>query len=333
METTSEELTLKVEDLWVSYYLEGREAFAVRDIYLDVGKGEVVGVVGESGSGKSTLAHAIIGLLPRNSRISKGRILFKGRDITKVKTDQRYLYRGTNIFMIFQDPMSSLNPTMKIRDQLQEAIDVRSGRRGWSVGMWKPPKGDNEEEIVDSLERVGIKRPRVIMEKYPHQLSGGERQRIMIAMAYLLKPSLLIADEPTTALDMITQAQVMRLLSELRENLGLSVLFISHDMVLVGQIADRIVVMYAGKAVEEGKAEEIIESPMHPYTKGLINSIPDGYKNEKRIESIPGSPPNILKLPSGCSFNPRCKLAMEKCISEDPETRVLGGRKVACHLY
>ncbi|MEM3671234.1 MAG: ABC transporter ATP-binding protein [Thermoprotei archaeon] len=359
---------LEVDGLNVSYKSQGKMLTAVDGLTFSIEKGEMLGLVGESGSGKSSVGLAIMRLLPRNA-VSEGKILFGGVNILEIPQRQTHLFRGTGIAMIFQEPMTSLNPVMRIGQQLEEALAVRRSRArgapsGGSVGMayrrelqedelskevsatgrWlglrKPAENFAagtrlDREVVDALDKVGIKSPETSAYKYPHELSGGERQRVMIAMAYILRPSMLVADEPTTALDVTTQAQVLELLDSLRRELGTAVLFISHDLLVVGQVADRIAVMYAGKIVEEGTVREIFEDPLHPYTQGLLKSMPVAYRNQGRIQAIPqgkvGETPQLLE---GCRFHTRCPSAMEICRSVSPEMAAIRGEhRAACHLY
>ncbi len=339
---------LTVSDLWVDYRTKAAWASAVRGVSLSVGAGEVIGVVGESGSGKSSLALAIMKLLPANAR-ARGEIRVMGKDVVALPSKDAHRYRGAGMTMIFQEPMTSLNPVMRVSDQLSEAV-VSRGEHG-KLEMFRSdamavPKGSDprfamgreradppSKEAVEALRQVRISDPERTAAKYPHELSGGERQRVMIAMSFLLRPRLLVADEPTTALDVTTQAQVLSLLLKLSRE-GTSIIFVSHDILVVGQVAQRVAVMYAGEVVEHGPAEAVLKNPLHPYTKGLIGSIPGGFKGERRIEQIPGSPPDILRLPSGCKFNPRCKFAMERCRTEETELKELEKNHfVACHLY
>ncbi|ACP47535.1 oligopeptide/dipeptide ABC transporter, ATPase subunit [Sulfolobus islandicus Y.N.15.51] len=333
---------LSLENLWITYYKGNKSAYAVRGVSLEVNYNQVVGIVGESGSGKSTLGHSIIGLLPNNAKVEKGKIIFEETDLAKINKSDFYRFRGKRgIFMIFQDPMTSLNPTIKVKEQLVEIIKNRPNENSvntlshWFIG--KVNKSEivrDEKQLIESLKKVGFRNPDEILDKYPHQLSGGERQRIMIAMAYLLKPKLLIADEPTTALDVITQAQVLKMLLELKEEYKSSIIFISHDITLVSQISDKVIVMYGGIVMEEASSEEILKNPLNPYTKGLVASIPNYFKGKGKISSIPGFPPNIFELPQGCPFNPRCNLAMSVCKSQLPKLKSIGeSHSVACHLY
>lgn len=340
---------LRVSDLWVDYRTKSSWASAVRGVELSVNEGEVLGVVGESGSGKSSLALAVMKLLPANAR-TRGRVELLGRDMVSVSKGEAHAYRGVGMTMIFQEPMTSLNPVMRVSEQLAEAL--RSRRSHSKIEVFRsdivevpkepdprfalrPPRASPPtEEVIQALREVRISDPERTASKYPHELSGGERQRVMIAMTFLLRPRLLVADEPTTALDVTTQAQVLSLLIRLSKEERTAVIFVSHDILVVGQIAQRVAVMYAGEVVELGSAEAVLKNPIHPYTKGLVQSIPSGFKGESRIEQIAGSPPDIMRLPAGCKFNPRCKFALEKCKVEETRLKeVEPGHFVACHLY
>ena len=340
---------LKVSGLWVDYRTKATWASAVRGVDLTVGAGEVIGVVGESGSGKSSLALAIMKLLPANAK-ARGRIEVLGRDMVGLPSRESHHYRGAGMTMIFQEPMTSLNPVMRVSEQLSEAVRSRGehhklemyradslivpGGRDPRFALGPERSAPPSKEAVDALRQVRISDPERTASKYPHELSGGERQRVMIAMSFLLRPRVLVADEPTTALDVTTQAQVLSLLLGLSRDEGTSVIFVSHDILVVGQVAQRVAVMYAGEVVELGPTEAVLKNPLHPYTKGLIGSIPSGFKGGKRIEQIPGSPPDILALPSGCKFNPRCKFAMERCRTEETSMKEMEkDHFVACHLY
>ena len=340
---------LRISGLWVDYRTKSAWASAVRGVDLSVDEGEIVGVVGESGSGKSSLALAVMKLLPSNAR-TKGEIQVMGRNMVEVPGKRAHLYRGTGMTMIFQEPMTSLNPVMRVSDQLAEAVSSRGEHAKLEIFRIDSPELPHEpdprlsmgprrpeppsREVVKALKDVRISDPERTASKYPHELSGGERQRVMIAMSFLLRPRLLVADEPTTALDVTTQAQVLSLLLGLSRDPGTGVVFVSHDILVVGQIAQRVAVMYAGEVVELGATDAVLKNPLHPYTKGLIGSIPTNYKGEKRIEQIPGSPPDPAKLPAGCKFNPRCKYAFEKCKVEDTRLKeVEAGHFVACHLF
>ena len=340
---------LKVSGLWVDYRTKSAWASAVRGVDLAVREGEVVGVVGESGSGKSSVALAIMKLLPANAR-ARGRVEVLGKDMVGLPSRDAHLYRGSGVTMIFQEPMTSLNPVMRVSEQLSEAVLSRVEH--YKLEMFRSdsiavPGGPDPrfsmpqarpapppKEAIQALRQVRIGDPERAAAKYPHELSGGERQRVMIAMSFLLRPRVLVADEPTTALDVTTQAQVLSLLLGLSKDEGTAIVFVSHDILVVGQVAQRVAVMYAGEIVEFGPTEAVLKNPLHPYTKGLIGSIPSGFKGGKRIEQIPGAPPDIMRLPSGCRFNPRCKFAMDRCRAEETALKELeDDHFVACHLY
>ena len=285
---------------------------AVNDVSYSVEAGKTLGLVGESGSGKSVSAMSIIKLLDSNGYIESGEITFDGKDLINMPLNEMYTIRGNDISVIFQEPMTSLNPIFTIEKQVAETFIIHQGMS----------KEEANKKVVEILADVKIPNPEVVAKQYPHQLSGGMRQRVMIAMALACKPKLLIADEPTTALDVTIQAQILRLMNELKEELGTSILFITHDLGVINQMADDVAVMYCGQVVEMSPARTIFSNPeyMHPYTEGLFNSIPrlDSPANV-RLESIPGSVPHPLDLPKGCKFAPRCKYATERCMNEEPE--------------
>lgn len=316
----------------VEYKVPFGKMRALSDVSLSLRQGEVLSLVGESGSGKTTFALAVAKLLAPNSTVSKDtRIFFRGTDIMKIKRSQMDKIRGTDIFMIFQNPFMSLNPLMRIKDQIKEAIVVRNKRNQSSKNATN--KGDIEEEISSVLKSVRIGDSKDIMERYPHQLSGGQNQRIMLAMALAERPSLLIADEPSTALDVTTQAQVLALIKEAIKNTGMSMIFITHDLAIAGSISDRIVVLYGGMVQEIGSAKEILSQPKHPYTVGLVESIPSKSKKEGHLEAIKGSY-NPIGLENMCSFAPRCPLVRDICRERIPELLQLGGdRYVRCVNY
>ncbi len=340
---------LRIRNLSVDYVVGAGTFHAVRDVSLDLSPGRVMGVVGETGCGKSTLGHTIPRLLQEPpAKIVQGSILLRGVDLLQVPKWKLPLIRGTGIGMIFQEPINSLNPAFRIYDQLAEAIRVRRLRElgtttEVSVGLEpfdysrrEPPKaGDvltkpivpagrgprrpriaDEElrtEVLEYLKLVRINDPETILDLYPHELSGGMRQRVMIAMALSGKPTLLIADEPTSALDITIQAQVLTLMKELMEEVKTSIVFISHDLGVIAEMADEIGIMYAGSLVEVGPVAEVFESPRHPYTKALLRASPDKYKDQGPLPSLPGSVPNLSQLPTGCAFHPRCVLARAVC--------------------
>ncbi len=312
---------LVIEDLVVEYPTLSGPVRAVDGVTLDVGEGEWVTIVGESGSGKSTLAAAIIGLVPPPGRVVRGRILFGGVNLLALSKEEMKKIRGRRIAMIFQDPLTSLDPLRRVGDQIAEAVLEHGLARS---------KSDALKRAGESLEKVGIPRDRI--DYYPHQLSGGQRQRVAIAAAIALEPRLLIADEPTTALDVIVQANIMRLLNQLRRDLRMSVLFITHDIALAVENSDRIAVMYAGKLAEYSPTEDLVAEPLHPYTKGLLESAPDLW-GPKKLYSIPGQPPDMRRPPSGCRFHPRCPVALSECSKLDPGVLRVDRRLVSCILY
>jgi len=312
---------LKIENLKTYYFTGGGVVRAVDGVTLNIRKGELLGLVGESGSGKSSLGLSIIRLVPPPGRIVDGKILLNGIDLLKLPEKELRKIRGKRIGMIFQDPLTSLDPLRKIEDQMVETVLVHM----------KISKEEAREMAVKALERVGIAPDR--LKDYPHQLSGGMRQRVMIAMATMLNPDLLIADEPTTALDVIVQSKIMDLLADLKKSMGMSILLITHDLALVIERSDRVAVMYAGELCEVGSSEEISQDPLHPYTELLLESIPDIEKPKAELKSISGSPPDMRNPPSGCRFWPRCPKAMEICKKVSPKQITLDGRVIRCHLY
>jgi len=312
---------LKINNLKVYYYTRRGIVKAVDNVSLTINKGEMVGLVGESGSGKSTLGLSIIRVLPPQAKIISGSVVFDGTDLLKLSEREMRKIRGKEISMVFQDPLTSLDPLQKIGDQIVETI------------LEHEPNISKQEAYnmaKKALQEVGIPPDRI--DNYPHQLSGGQRQRVMIALATVLKPKLIIADEPTTALDVIVQDRIMELLSALKKEYGMSILFITHDLALAAERSDKIAVMYAGHLYEYGSSSDIVNRPLHPYTKGLIESIPDVFMR-KEIKEIPGQPPDLTKPPSGCRFHPRCPYRMPKCSKEEPPILQVNGRLVKCWLY
>ena len=283
-------------------------AKAVDDVSIYVSKGETLGLVGESGSGKSTLGMAVMGLIQPPGRVTSGRIFFEGKELRELKSDQLVALRGKRIAMIFQDPMTSLNPVKKIGDHFIEYI--RTHEPGVS-------DGDARSRTKSILEDLGIPASRI--DDYPHQFSGGMRQRVMIGLALTLNPSLIIADEPTTALDVIVEAQILSLMRDLKTKYSLSLILITHNMGIVAEMADRVAVMYAGRMAEIAPTMSIFENAKHPYTQALLESIPNIRVEDKVLKTIPGSPPDLTEVPSGCPFHPRCPFAFEKCRREVPK--------------
>lgn len=316
---------LDVRDLHVSFHTYSGEVKAVRGVSFDVEKGETLAVVGESGCGKSVTSQAIMKLiLTPPGEYKEGQILYQGKDIVPMSEKEMEKIRGKEIAMIFQDPMTSLNPTMTVGSQIIEGI----------MKHQKVSKAEAKKKAIEMLKLVGIPSPESRIKQYPHQFSGGMRQRAMIAIALSCNPNLLIADEPTTALDVTIQAQIMDLMKELQNKLGTSIILITHDLGVVAETADRVVVMYAGKVVETGKINEIFKEPRHPYTWGLMNSMPKlNQDRNQELVPIPGAPPDLLVPPKGCAFAARCKHAMKICQEIDPDvTQINETHSVACWL-
>ena len=300
---------LEVNNLRVSFRTYNGKVQAVRGIDFKLFEGETLAIVGESGSGKSVTTKAILGILPKNSIIEEGEILYKGEDLTKYEEKDFYKIRGKEISLIFQDPLSALNPIMKIGKQITEALVLREHMT----------KEQAKKRAIELMEMVGITRPEERFEQYPFQFSGGMRQRIIIAIALACDPKLIIADEPTTALDVTIQAQILELMQELRKKLGMSIIMITHDLGVVASMCEKIAVMYAGHIVEYGTTDEIFYQPGHEYTKGLINSIPKlNTEVRERLVPIEGTPVDLLNPPAGCPFAPRCKNCMKICLSKMP---------------
>jgi peptide/nickel transport system ATP-binding protein len=320
-------LLLDVKGLRVSYRTVYGNLEAIRRVDLSIDKGESVAVVGESGCGKSTFGHAIVRLLPPNAKY-EGSVTLDGKDVLALKGHELRAYRGNDVFMIFQDPLNSLNPVKRVDVQMLEAVEMRERVAGREYDETKAYK-----DIVEGLTGVRMPDPEVILRRYPHELSGGQIQRVVIAMALVMKPKLLIADEPTSALDVTIQAQVMKLIKDLKKEYGMSVLFITHDMAVAYTVADKFLVMYAGELSEFGAVDKVVSTPLHPYTVALVNSIPNKSRRDGELVSIPGSPPNMISPPPGCRFNPRCPRVMDICRTEPPEARQKDERMVRCHLY
>jgi peptide/nickel transport system ATP-binding protein len=312
---------LDIHHLKVQYLTNRGPVHAVEDVSFSIQPGEVVGLAGESGSGKSTIAHALLRILPAPAIITGGEALFKDQDIFHLSMDQLANFRWKNISIVFQSAMNSLNPVLPIREQL---LDVMMHH-----GLNKVEANQRAEKL---FELVGIEPAR--LDAYPHQLSGGMRQRAVIAIALALDPPLLIMDEPTTALDVVVQKDILQQIAHLREKMGFSILFITHDLSLLVEFSDRIAIMYAGEIVEQAPSRQLFEHPLHPYTVGLMNSFPSISGEKKKLTGIPGSPPDLVAPPSGCRFHPRCSRAMPICSQKKPVLRELfPGRLAACHLY
>lgn len=318
------ETILDIKDLSVIYKTDLETVEAVNGIDLKIGKGKTLGLVGETGAGKTTTALSILRLLPSTTgRILKGSIKFNDKDILDLPENKMREVRGDKIAMVFQDPMTSLNPVMTVGDQIAEAIVLHND---------KLSKADIEKRVEETLTMVGILPSRKI--EYPHQFSGGMKQRVVIAMALACEPELLIADEPTTALDVTIQAQVLMMIKELRNRLGTSMLMITHDLGIVAKICDDVAVMYAGEIVESGTVEDIfLGKKHHPYTEGLFGSIPNLYSRSSRLTPIPGLMPDPSNLPEGCTFAPRCKHCMDICTKVHPNNVTDGTHSLRCHLF
>ena len=319
------ENTLKIRDLRIEYRTDEAIVNAVNGIDLDLAKGEVLGLVGETGAGKTTTALAVLGLLPeRTAHITSGSIEFYGEDLLKKPEEEmRYQVRGEKIAMIFQDPMTALNPVMTVGFQIEEAIKYHGEKLSHE---------EMEKRVDEVLLMVGI--PPERKNEYPHQFSGGMKQRVVIAMALACEPELLIADEPTTALDVTIQAQVLGMMDELRERLGMSMILITHDLGIVAQTCDKVAIMYAGEIIESGTLEDVFKSEEHhPYTVGLFGAIPDMNSETERLSPIDGLMPDPADLPEGCNFAERCPHCMEICREANPGSYVNGTHRISCHLF
>ena len=310
-----EQNVLEIKELKSYFYTEKGVAKAVDGVNITILKGKIIGLVGESGCGKSMTARSIMGLLKYPGKIAGGSILFEGKDLAKLPERELRKICGNDISMIFQEPMTSLNPVLKVGRQVQETLLVHDRTIG---------KEEAKKRVIDMFEKVGIPEAGKRYDSYPHELSGGLRQRVMIAMAMICKPHLLIADEPTTALDVTIEAQILRLMKQLRDETGTSVLIITHNLGVVAEICDYVYVMYAGRIVEQAPTCELFDHTAHPYTKGLMASIPRIGNNPERLHTIPGVVPNLLHLPEGCTFCTRCECAVEACRKEKPVLKKVG---------
>lgn len=304
---------LSVQDLHTSFFTDSGEVHAVNGVSFNLDPGEVLGIVGESGSGKSVTAYSIMQILADTGRITQGSIRYKGDDITKWTERQMSAFRGKCCSIVFQDPMTSLNPVFTVGSQLREAIELHTDKRGAAA----------KARAIEMLELVGINEPAKRIKQYPFELSGGMRQRVMIAMALACEPDILIADEPTTALDVTIQAQILELISDLQKKMGMAVILVTHDLGVIADMCDNIIVMYGGHICERGTADEIFYNSRHEYTKGLLRSIPNVNNMKQKLIPIAGTPINILNLPAGCAFCTRCDEAMKICLEQQPEEMVI----------
>lgn len=318
-----EDTILKVKGLKTYFYDRKGKVPAVDGVDFIVRKGETLGIVGESGCGKSVTSMSILKLLPPEGKVVEGEILFKGRDLTKCSSSEMEKIRGKEIAMIFQEPMTSLNPVYTVGQQIGEMIKTHE----------QLSKKQLREKAIEMLKLVGIPSPEKRIDEYPHELSGGMRQRVMIAMALSCNPELLIADEPTTALDVTIQAQILELMRELKNKLGTSIMMITHDLGVIAEMADYVLVMYAGMVMEYCSVRDLFKKPLHPYTQGLINALPRIDDAKDKLYVIEGSVPSLYDMPEGCRFWPRCPHAKEICKTRIPELYDCGGRKVRCFLY
>ena len=317
------EKLLSVQDLHTSFFTDAGEVQAVNGVSFDLDPGEILGIVGESGSGKSVTAYSIMQILADTGKITGGKILYKGQDLSTWSEKQMQSFRGKNCSIIFQDPMTSLNPVFTIGSQLKEAVVLHTTRRG----------AEADGRVKELLELVGINEPEKRMKQYPFELSGGMRQRVMIAMALACEPDILIADEPTTALDVTIQAQILELIQGLQKKMGMAVILVTHDLGVIADMCDNIVVMYGGRICERGTAREIFYHPRHEYTKGLLRSIPSTGNMKQKLVPIAGTPINMLNLPKGCAFCPRCDAAMKICLTQVPQELVINSdHKAACWM-
>ena len=313
---------LSIQNLKTYFYTRAGVAKAVDDISLDIGKGEIVGIVGESGSGKSVTGFSVMGLVDPPGEIAGGSIKYKGQEIIGQSEEEWRKFRGAKVSMIFQDPMMTLNPVLRVDTQMMEAITAHE------KGL---PKAEVRNRCIEALAMVGIPSPEERIKSYPHEFSGGMRQRVAIAIGLLNKPDLIIADEPTTALDVTIQSQILSEMQTLCRKTGMALIWITHDLTVVAGLAHKVAVMYAGRIIEQGNVEEILDHPMHPYTHGLIGSVPSRNKRGEPLFQIPGMTPSLINIPEGCSFRMRCPYADDQCLVAPERTERENGRVVRCH--
>ncbi len=320
---------LNVEDLSVDFVSVDGRVHVLNDVSLRVNRGEIVGVVGESGSGKTTLGLAILRLLDTPpAEVTSGSIIFDGKDIMKIDEAELWRVRGTGMNMVFQESLIALNPVYRVESQIGESIEVAGKSKN------APVSGkEKHEEMLDVLKQLCLDRPEIVLKKYPHELSGGMRQRVSIAMSIVQTPKLLILDEPTTGLDAYVQNRILQIVRKLSREFGLSMILITHDLTVAAQICNRIYVMYAGRVVEVGRSEQILEQPLHPYSETLLAALPKGYSDSPPLPVPQGEPPDLRRLPSGCKFNPRCPYAMEICKRKEPELTGFEDRLISCWKY
>lgn len=310
---------LEVNDLHTSFMTDSGEVKAVNGVSFQLEAGKTLGIVGESGSGKSVTAYSIMQILADTGRIVSGEVKYRGEDITKYDKKQMQKFRGKKCSIIFQDPMTSLNPVFTIGNQLKEAILLHTDKK----------RDEAWDRAVEMLRLVGVNEPHRRMKQYPYELSGGMRQRVMIAMALACEPDILIADEPTTALDVTIQAQILELMQELQKKMGMAIIMVTHDLGVIASMCDEILVMYGGRVCERGTADDIFYSPAHEYTKGLLRSIPNKERMKERLVPIAGTPINLLNMPKGCAFCSRCDEAMKICLEEVPQIMQIEGQHYA----
>ena len=317
------ECLLSVQNLHTSFFTDNGEVKAVNGVSFNLDAGKTLGIVGESGSGKSVTAYSVMQILAETGRITEGSVFYKGEDISKWGEKKMRSFRGKCCSIIFQDPMTSLNPVFTIGNQIEEAIRLHTDKKGPEI----------KARALEMLQLVGINEPEKRLKQYPFELSGGMRQRVMIAMALACEPDILIADEPTTALDVTIQAQILELMQDLQKKMGMAIIMVTHDLGVIAEMCDEIIVMYGGRVCERGTADEIFYNPRHEYTKGLLRSIPSLDNMKERLIPISGTPINMLNMPKGCAFCPRCDEAMKICLEELPEELVINeNHKASCWL-